>query len=65
MWAFLGDGETDEPETWARSSSPRAKISTNILVVNCDLQRLDGPVRETGGSRRNSNGLPRRGLERD
>ena len=46
VWAFLGDGETDEPETLgAISLAARARLDNLIFVVNCNLQRLDGPVR--------------------
>lgn len=46
VWAFLGDGETDEPETLgAISLAVREKLDNLIFVINCNLQRLDGPVR--------------------
>ncbi len=46
VWAFIGDGETDEPETLgAISLAAREKLDNLIFVVNCNLQRLDGPVR--------------------
>ncbi|MFQ5912805.1 MAG: pyruvate dehydrogenase (acetyl-transferring), homodimeric type [Nitrospinota bacterium] len=46
VWAFLGDGEMDEPEALgAISLAGRAKLSNLIFVINCNLQRLDGPVR--------------------
>ena len=46
VWAFLGDGETDEPESLgAISLAGREKLDNLIFVVNCNLQRLDGPVR--------------------
>jgi pyruvate dehydrogenase E1 component len=49
VWAFLGDGETDEPETLgAISLASREKLDNLIFVVNCNLQRLDGPVRGNG-----------------
>ena len=49
MWAFLGDGETDEPESLgAISLAGREKLDNLIFVVNCNLQRLDGPVRGNG-----------------
>jgi pyruvate dehydrogenase E1 component len=49
IWAFLGDGETDEPETLgAISLAGREKLDNLIFVVNCNLQRLDGPVRGNG-----------------
>lgn len=46
VWAFVGDGETDEPETLGAISLPvREKLDNLIFVINCNLQRLDGPVR--------------------
>ncbi len=49
VWAFLGDGETDEPESLgAISLANREKLDNLIFVVNCNLQRLDGPVRGNG-----------------
>src|SRR5215210_2218056 len=49
VWAFLGDGETDEPEALgAISLGSREKLDNLIFVVNCNLQRLDGPVRGNG-----------------
>ncbi|MDD5403334.1 MAG: pyruvate dehydrogenase (acetyl-transferring), homodimeric type [Sulfuricella sp.] len=49
VWAFLGDGETDEPESLgAISLAGREKLDNLIFVVNCNLQRLDGPVRGNG-----------------
>lgn len=49
VWAFLGDGETDEPEALgAISLAGREKLNNLIFVVNCNLQRLDGPVRGNG-----------------
>lgn len=49
VWAFLGDGETDEPETLgAISLAARAKLNNLIFVINANLQRLDGPVRGNG-----------------
>ena len=49
IWAFLGDGETDEPESLgAISKAGREKLDNLIFVVNCNLQRLDGPVRGNG-----------------
>ncbi len=46
VWAFLGDGEMDEPESvGALSIAAREKLDNLIFVVNCNLQRLDGPVR--------------------
>jgi len=49
VWAFLGDGETDEPESLgAITLASREKLDNLIFVVNCNLQRLDGPVRGNG-----------------
>jgi pyruvate dehydrogenase E1 component len=49
VWAFLGDGECDEPETLgAISLAAREHLDNLIFVVNCNLQRLDGPVRGNG-----------------
>ena len=49
VWAFLGDGEMDEPESLgAISLAAREKLDNLIFVVNCNLQRLDGPVRGNG-----------------
>jgi len=49
VWAFLGDGETDEPETLgAIGLAAREKLDNLIFVINCNLQRLDGPVRGNG-----------------
>ena len=49
MWAFLGDGECDEPETLgAITLASREKLDNLIFVINCNLQRLDGPVRGNG-----------------
>ncbi|KFI22983.1 pyruvate dehydrogenase (acetyl-transferring), homodimeric type [Nitrosococcus oceani] len=49
IWAFIGDGETDEPETLgAISLAVRERLDNLIFVVNCNLQRLDGPVRGNG-----------------
>jgi pyruvate dehydrogenase E1 component len=49
VWAFLGDGECDEPESLgAISLAGREKLDNLIFVVNCNLQRLDGPVRGNG-----------------
>ena len=46
VWAFIGDGETDEPETLGSISlAAREKLDNLVFVVNCNLQRLDGPVR--------------------
>ena len=49
VWAFLGDGEMDEPESLgAISLAGREKLDNLIFVINCNLQRLDGPVRGNG-----------------
>ena len=49
IWCFLGDGETDEPESLgAIGLATREKLDNLIFVVNCNLQRLDGPVRGNG-----------------
>ena len=49
VWAFLGDGECDEPETLgAISLASRERLDNLIFVINCNLQRLDGPVRGNG-----------------
>ncbi|MBV9268749.1 MAG: pyruvate dehydrogenase (acetyl-transferring), homodimeric type, partial [Acidobacteriaceae bacterium] len=49
VWAFLGDGEMDEPEsTGALHIASREQLDNLIFIVNCNLQRLDGPVRGNG-----------------
>ena len=49
VWAFLGDGEMDEPESMgAIGLASREKLDNLIFVINCNLQRLDGPVRGNG-----------------
>ena len=49
VWAFLGDGECDEPESLGSiSMAARKKLDNLVFVVNCNLQRLDGPVRGNG-----------------
>lgn len=49
VWAFVGDGEMDEPESLAGISlAAREHLDNLVLVVNCNLQRLDGPVRGNG-----------------
>ncbi|TVZ38358.1 pyruvate dehydrogenase E1 component [Alteromonadaceae bacterium 2753L.S.0a.02] len=49
VWAFLGDGECDEPESLgAISMAGREQLENLIFVINCNLQRLDGPVRGNG-----------------
>ncbi len=46
VWAFLGDGEMDEPESMGEIGLPvREKLDNLVFVINCNLQRLDGPVR--------------------
>jgi pyruvate dehydrogenase E1 component len=49
VWAFVGDGETDEPETMGSLTlGSREHLDNLIFVINCNLQRLDGPVRGNG-----------------
>jgi pyruvate dehydrogenase E1 component len=49
VWCFIGDGETDEPETLgALTLASREKLDNLTFVINCNLQRLDGPVRGNG-----------------
>ncbi|HSN91142.1 MAG TPA: pyruvate dehydrogenase (acetyl-transferring), homodimeric type, partial [Anaeromyxobacteraceae bacterium] len=49
VWAFTGDGEMDEPESMGAIGMPgREKLDNLVFVVNCNLQRLDGPVRGNG-----------------
>ncbi len=49
VWAFLGDGETDEPETLGSLTlASRENLDNLVWVINCNLQRLDGPVRGNG-----------------
>ena len=49
VWCFLGDGETDEPESLGSIAlASREELDNLIFVVNCNLQRLDGPVRGNG-----------------
>ena len=49
IWSFVGDGECDEPETLgALSLASREQLDNLVFVVNCNLQRLDGPVRGNG-----------------
>ncbi|WP_287495889.1 pyruvate dehydrogenase (acetyl-transferring), homodimeric type [Pandoraea sp. CB10b_02] len=49
VWAFLGDGETDEPESLgAIGMAGREQLDNLVFVINCNLQRLDGPVRGNG-----------------
>src|SRR5690606_41851456 len=49
VWAFLGDGEVDEPEALAAIGlAAREELDNLTFVINCNLQRLDGPVRGNG-----------------
>src|SRR5438034_8396764 len=49
VWAFVGDGETDEPETLGSLTlAARENLDNLVWVINCNLQRLDGPVRGNG-----------------
>ncbi len=49
VWALLGDGEMDEPESLgAITLASREQLGNLIFVINCNLQRLDGPVRGNG-----------------
>jgi pyruvate dehydrogenase E1 component len=49
VWAFMGDGEMDEPESMGEIGLPvREKLDNLVFVINCNLQRLDGPVRGNG-----------------
>ncbi len=49
VWCFLGDGEMDEPESMGAITMPvREKLDNLVFVINCNLQRLDGPVRGNG-----------------
>ena len=49
VWAFMGDGEMDEPESMgAISMAGRERLDNLVFVINCNLQRLDGPVRGNG-----------------
>jgi pyruvate dehydrogenase E1 component len=49
VWCFLGDGEMDEPESLGAITMPvREKLDNLVFVINCNLQRLDGPVRGNG-----------------
>ena len=67
VWCFVGDGETDEPETLgAISLASREQLDNLIFVVNCNLQRLDGPVRGNGKIIQELEArVPRCRLERD
>ena len=58
IWVFCGDGEMDEPETLgAIAMAGREKLDNLIFVINCNLQRLDGPVAATARSSRNSRAI--------
>ena len=49
IWCFIGDGEADEPEVLGTINiAARERLDNLVLVVNCNLQRLDGPVRGNG-----------------
>lgn len=49
VWCFIGDGESDEPEVLGTVSvAAREKLDNLVMVINCNLQRLDGPVRGNG-----------------
>jgi pyruvate dehydrogenase E1 component len=49
IWHFIGDGEIDEPEIYGTIGMASREILDNLVfVVNCNLQRLDGPVRGNG-----------------
>ena len=67
MWCFVGDGEMDEPEAMAGLSiAAREQLDNLIFVVNCNLQRLDGPVRGNGKIIQELEAIFRgAGLERD
>jgi pyruvate dehydrogenase E1 component len=69
VWAMLGDGEMDEPESMgAITLASREGLDNLIFVVNCNLQRLDGPVRGRSNCRKElfirSQGHPCRGIHR-
>jgi pyruvate dehydrogenase E1 component len=58
VWAFMGDGEMDEPESvGAISLAARERLDNLIFVINCNLQRLDGPVRGNGSIIQEMEGL--------
>lgn len=60
IWAFCGDGEMDEPESMgALHIAKKEKLDNLIFVVNCNLQRLDGPVRGNGSIMRDIEGIYR------
>jgi pyruvate dehydrogenase E1 component len=55
VWCFVGDGECDEPETLGSISlASRERLDNLTWIVNCNLQRLDGPVRGNGKVSRSS-----------
>ncbi len=63
VWAFVGDGEMDEPESLAALSlAAREGLDNLVFVVNCNLQRLDGPVRGNGSIIQELEGLFARGV---
>ncbi len=66
VWCFVGDGEMDEPESLAGLSiAARERLDNLTFVVNCNLQRLDGPVRGNGKVIQElESALPRSGMER-
>jgi pyruvate dehydrogenase E1 component len=66
IWAFLGDGEMDEPESMGAITMPvREQLDNLVFVINCNLQRLDGPVRGNGKIIQELEAaVPRRRLER-
>ena len=66
VWAFMGDGEMDEPESLgAISLAGRENLDNLVFVINCNLQRLDGPVRGNGKIVQElEERVPRRRLER-
>jgi pyruvate dehydrogenase E1 component len=66
VWAFLGDGEMDEPEaTGALTLAAREGLDNLTFVINCNLQRLDGPVRGNGKIVQELEACSRARLERD
>jgi pyruvate dehydrogenase E1 component len=67
VWAFMGDGEMDEPESMgAIGMAGRERLDNLVFVINCNLQRLDGPVRGNGKIIQElESDFPRRRLERD
>src|SRR3970040_1187860 len=58
VWAFVGDGEMDEPESLAGLSvAAREGLDNLVFLINCNLQRLDGPVRGNGSIIQDLEGL--------